>query len=299
MPDEALLDCVDADPDWLHEFGPRETRDSDRVQRPGPAVGGWDDGWTDPAPRGLRSVIGARLRGTPRTALALCLVGVVAALVALYAVVSSPSTPRHYPVVAFDSASTGSGSSPARVAEAQASAASPAAAAVAPAPAALTIAVVGLVRLPGLHRVAPSARVADALAVAGGATRGADTVGLNLAQPLHDGDQVVVGTVDRRNGPVLRSAIVPAGGMVVASGTAGTAGAGGTGPGAGAPSGRVNINMATAAELDALPGVGAATAAAIVAYRDRNGPFASVDDLAKVSGIGPAKLARIAPNATV
>ncbi|WP_345000935.1 ComEA family DNA-binding protein, partial [Tsukamurella soli] len=256
----------------------------------------WDDGWRDPAPRGWRAAVSARLRGTPRAALGLCVVGLVAVLVAAYAVLSSPSSPRQYPVVAFDATgSAGAEPDPTAVsaAESVVGAAGPAGAT----PAELTVAVVGLVRRPGLHRLAPAARVADALAAAGGATRGADTVALNLAQPLRDGDQVVVGAVDRRLGLALRSAVVAAGsGPVMAAGPGPTAGSGSETPGAG---GLVNINTATAAELDTLPGVGAATAAAIVAYRDRHGPFGSVDDLTKVSGIGQAKLARIKPMATV
>ena len=65
------------------------------------------------------------------------------------------------------------------------------------------------------------------------------------------------------------------------------------------PAGPVDLNRATAAELDALPGIGPATAQAIVDHREANGPFASVDDLEQVRGIGPAKLATIRPLVTL
>ncbi len=79
-------------------------------------------------------------------------------------------------------------------------------------PAELVVSVVGLVRTPGLVRLPPTARIADAIARAGGGRPGADLLGLNMAQPLRDGDQVLVGYADPAGGPALRSAVVSGGG---------------------------------------------------------------------------------------
>lgn len=145
-------------------------------------------------------------------------------------------------------------------------------------PTSILVHVAGAVVGPGVHVLPASARVADAVAAAGGATPDADLDGLNLAAPLADGQRVYVPTVGE-----VDPASLPAGAPTVGA-------AGGGTPASAAPAGPVDINMASAADLDALPGVGPATAAAIIDDRTRNGPFASVDDLDRVSGIGPAKL---------
>jgi len=132
---------------------------------------------------------------------------------------------------------------------------------VAPRPALLVVDVAGAVRRPGLHRLAPGSRVADAVAAAGGAAAKADLALLNLAAPLADGEQV----------------LVPARGA-----SAAIAGA--------SPSGPLDLNTATAEQLDALPGIGPATAAKIVAFRRAHGPFRSVNELDAVPGIGPARI---------
>jgi len=156
----------------------------------------------------------------------------------------------------------------------------------------VVVSVVGLVHTPGLVTLAPGARIADALKAAGGATDGADTVGLNMARQVDDGEQIVVGIAPvKGQPPVLGS-----------SATSGTAAPGppGTGSHPGRPDkpGRpaaVNLNTATVQQLDALPGVGPVTAAAIVAWRDANGKFTSVDQLAEVDGIGPGRLEKLRP----
>jgi len=125
--------------------------------------------------------------------------------------------------------------------------------------------VVGAVRHPGVYRLADGARAGDAVAAAGGATRRAALDGLNLAARIADGEQVVV-PVRGHAGPVGAAAL----------------------PGKPAV---VRLNEADAAALDALPGVGPATAQRIVAWRDQHGPFATVDGLLDVPGIGEAKLA--------
>ncbi|WP_248488962.1 ComEA family DNA-binding protein [Tsukamurella sp. PLM1] len=298
-------DQIFARPAWLEDFrgartagagaGSPEWRDD--TLDPPPRGGRADDDLWDDEPSGWRSTVD-RVRTTPRAALALITVGVIAAIVAAVAVFGTPGGGGgEYPVVDFAGASS-SVAAPAKGTERAADRAvgngvpSSAAAAAKPPSSELVVAVVGMVRAPGLHRLRAGARVADALNAARGALNGADTASLNLAQPLRDGDQVVVGVVDPTAGVKLRSSVVGAG---AASGGAGAAGA----SAAASAGGLVNINTAGPAELDRLPGVGAATAAAIIAYRDRNGPFAAVDDLAKVSGIGDAKLAKIKPMATV
>ena len=142
---------------------------------------------------------------------------------------------------------------------------------------------VGAVRRPGLFRLPEGARVADAVARAGGATRKADLTGLNLAAPLVDGVQVLV---PRR---------VAGGGA--ATGASGGESAGGSGSGGSATTGglgpKPSLSAATAEELDALPGVGPVTAQRIVDYRTEHGPFRSVDDLDAVPGIGPTRVEQL------
>jgi competence protein ComEA len=157
----------------------------------------------------------------------------------------------------------------------------------------VVVSVVGLVHTPGLVTLAPGARIADALKAAGGTTDGADTVGLNMARQVDDGEQIVVGIAPVKGQP-------PVLGSSVSSGTATPAppGAGSRPSRPGRPdkpgqSATVNLNTATVQQLDALPGVGPVTAAAIVAWREANGKFTSVDQLAEVDGIGPGRLEKL------
>jgi competence protein ComEA len=141
-------------------------------------------------------------------------------------------------------------------------------------PTRVVVDVVGAVRRPGLYRLAQGARVADAVARAGGSTRKADLSLVNLAALVSDGEQVVV---PRR------------GAAVAAAGAA----AGGSAGGSGVPTGPVHLNSATVEQLDTLPGVGPVTAQKIVDYRQKHGAFTSVDELDAVSGIGPARLEQL------
>ena len=125
----------------------------------------------------------------------------------------------------------------------------------------------GAVRRPGLVRLAPGSRIADAVARAGGTTRLADRSGVNLAAPVSDGQQVVVPRRGSADGAPAAS-----GGGAVASGP-------------------VSLSSATVEQLDALPGVGPVTAQKIVDYRTQHGAFHSVDELDAIPGIGPARLA--------
>ena len=155
----------------------------------------------------------------------------------------------------------------------------------------IVVHVVGAVVSPGVVVLADGARVADAIAAAGGAASDADTEQLNLARVLGDGEQVRVPHVGEQ-----LAAPDPAPSPPGASGGGAAAGAsGGRAPAAGP----ININTASASELEALPGIGPALAARIVEYRDGHGPFASVDDLTDVPGIGPAKLEALRSQATV
>lgn len=150
----------------------------------------------------------------------------------------------------------------------------------------IVVSVVGLVHVNGLVHLPAGSRVADALAAAGGPRDGADTLGLNLAQKLADGDQVLVGLA-----PAPGAAPV-AGSATVGSGQA----AAGTGASEGGP---VNLNTATEEQLDALPGVGPVTAASILAWRTTNGRFTDVEQLGEVDGIGPARLEKLRDLVTV
>ncbi len=143
------------------------------------------------------------------------------------------------------------------------------------APQAVLVHVVGAVARPGVVELDADRRIADAIEAAGGAADDADLAGLNLAAPLVDGSQIVVGRVgdDRLHVPV------------VTIGPAGDAD--------GSPAGPVDLNLATAADLERLPGIGPATAANILTWRETSGPFRAVDDLLSVPGIGPAKLAAL------
>ena len=149
--------------------------------------------------------------------------------------------------------------------------------------------VTGAVSRPGVVTLPPGSRVTDAINAVGGASAEADTQQLNLARVLTDGEQIRV----PRIGEVLPDPAPQPGG-------AATPGVG-TAPGKtnGGASGTININTASASELEKLPGIGPALAQRIVEYRDSHGPFASVDALTDVPGIGKAKLEGLREQATV
>ncbi len=143
----------------------------------------------------------------------------------------------------------------------------------------LVVHVIGQVARPGLVRLAPGARIADALTAAGGPTRKADLAAINLARPVLDGEQVQVPAP----GETAVAPVVP---------RAGAGGAGAGGPG-GAPMGPVDLNTADAGALDGLPGVGPVLAQRILDWRAAHGRFASVDELGEVSGIGDKLMAQL------
>ncbi len=139
----------------------------------------------------------------------------------------------------------------------------------------IVVHVAGAVVSPGLVELPADSRVADAIAAAGGPSGPADLDRINLAATVADASRVYV----------------PVEGEVVSEEELSGGVAEGAGP--------LDVNRATAAQLEALPGIGPATAAAIIDHRDQHGPFTSVSGLEAVSGIGPAKLARLRDLVTV
>ena len=150
--------------------------------------------------------------------------------------------------------------------------------------------VTGAVSRPGVVTLPPGSRVTDAINAVGGASAEADTQQLNLARVLTDGEQIRV----PRIGEVLPDPAPQTGGDAAPGARTSQGKSGG-----GAASGTININTASASELEKLPGIGPALAQRIVEYRDSHGPFASVDALTDVPGIGKAKLEGLREQATV
>jgi competence protein ComEA len=130
----------------------------------------------------------------------------------------------------------------------------------------ITVHVAGWVLKPGLFELPENSRVADAVAAAGGLLPGASAEAVNLAAEIGDGEQIII------SGPILGNTGGSAGGPTPAS------------------DGKVHLNRATAADFETLHGVGPVLAGRIVAYREENGPFESIEDLLDVPGIGEAKL---------
>ena len=134
----------------------------------------------------------------------------------------------------------------------------------------VTVHVAGAVAAPGVYELAMGARVADAIDAAGGPLADAMTDSVNLARILTDGEQVMIPTAQET--------------QALAQGTG---------------SELTNVNLADVGQLDALPGIGPVLAQRIVANREAHGPFASLQDLERVSGIGPAAVEKLAGVATV
>lgn len=255
--DRSGADVTTREPDWLVSGSPR-------LGSP----------WTSLLPQRWRS---ARVDPGRQGAIALAAAGVFVVLVAAFAVFRDAPTPAPAPplaVVAPDTKDTDVPTESVPTVEAE-----------------LVVSVVGLVMQPGLVRLQPGSRIADAVAAAGGPVEGADLLALNMAARVADGDQIVLGVVPPQAPPPVSGT----------STTQGVAAGGGTADGgasadlpAGSPLGEtVDLNAATVAELDALPGVGPVTATSIVSWREINGRFTSVDQLAEVDGIGPGRLAKI------
>ncbi len=144
-------------------------------------------------------------------------------------------------------------------------------------PSTVVVDVDGAVVSPGVYELDPDARVNDALAAAGGLAADADASGLNRAAPLSDGEKIYV----PRQGEEPPQQAAPADTAQAGAATGSEAGA------------LININTATLEELDALPGVGPATAQAIIDDRTQNGAFSTVEDIMRVSGIGEKKFEKM------
>jgi competence protein ComEA len=144
----------------------------------------------------------------------------------------------------------------------------------------LVVHVLGAVRHPGLVKLGENSRVQDAIDAAGGLARRADPGELNLAQPLADGQQLVIGTEGDPAGEVRNG------------------GESGTGSGSSATS-ALDLNHANQAQLEELPGVGPVTAQAILTWRQQHGRFNRIEELQEVDGIGPKTYAQIAPHVRV
>ena len=144
---------------------------------------------------------------------------------------------------------------------------------VSPSPS-VTVHVVGEVRRPGVVELPAGSRVVDALTAAGGLRRGGELGGTNLARVLADGERVEVGG-------------------------SGAAGSSGDGASLGTTAGPLDLNTATAEQLDGLPGIGPVTAAKILGWRSAHGRFTVVDELAEVPGIGPKTLADLRPHVRI
>jgi competence protein ComEA len=153
------------------------------------------------------------------------------------------------------------------------------------------VAIAGAVARPGLYRVAEGTRLSGLIHAAGGLTPEADADRVNLAAAVHDGERIYV---PRRGEPGAPSVVAGAGSSSAGTGPSGPDGSGGAaGTAGGGTTGPIDVNRASAADLDRLPGIGPATAQAIIAHRTAKGPFTSVEQLADVRGIGPAKLEQI------
>jgi competence protein ComEA len=156
------------------------------------------------------------------------------------------------------------------------------------APPGLVVHVAGGVVRPGVYHLPPGSRVDDAIAAAGGPVPGVDVDTVNRAAPLTDGQRIRVPLPGEPPPPEPPPPAATDG-----------VGAGGAGGGAATPASPVNLNTATAEELETLPGVGPAIAAAIIDQRTRTGGFRTVRDLLDVRGIGESRLAQLEPLVTV
>lgn len=261
-----------------------------------PADGGWAPaGDVIGAPASIKAVVAARLPASVRGGVfdpgrrGLAVLAVVALLAALggawyftaarpaasAATAATPDRPA--------AATTGAGAQPADASVATSAGWPTATASASSEP--IVIDVVGKVAAPGVVELPVGARIRDAIAAAGGALPGTDLTALDLASKLTDGQQLFVG-IPPPTGPAAQAAGGVVGGEPAPGGDASGGGA--------ASSGVVDLNTATLAQLETLPGVGPVLAQHILDWRTQHGRFASVSQLQQVSGIGPSKYAALA-----
>jgi competence protein ComEA len=262
MPDSSRTDTVEHETPDAEFWGRSEHRE--RADRP-PAFPPRPLEWGSPLERFADRL--RDLRGDPRVGIAaLVVVALVAGFIWYRLGADDPgasSTTRRSP----SSAAPTDGSAPTGTANAKKGQR-------------VTVHVAGAVATPGVYDLAADARVIDAVEAAGGGVPEADLNRLNLAAKVADGQRVLV----QRAGEAA-----PAG-----SGTPGGAGGGGA-----EPAGLVNVNSATQAELEALPGIGPTLAEAIITERERRGGFRSVNELRDVRGIGEKRFADLQDKVTV
>ncbi len=264
-----------------HDDPDQESPPADQAVISEPAAGAWGNRrWRLPSlprfgrlrerwiPESLRE---ARVDPGRSGSLVLSALALVAALVAAIGVWLARPTPQVLPAVTVSAAVAQDASVAAAVSSQSSATSTP--------PATVVVSVTGAVRQPGLVTLPAGARVADAIAAAGGIEAGVDLTGLNLAARLADGDSVVVGG-DRQ-------------------GVQGPPGSAGTVAVAGAAAPLVKLNTADSVALQSLPGVGPVMASNIIAWRDANGPFTAIDQLQEVTGIGPTRFATLAPLVTL
>ena len=139
----------------------------------------------------------------------------------------------------------------------------------------LRVYVSGAVNNPGVYQLRPDHRLADAISAAGGATNSANLAAVNLAQRVKDEEQYHIPKVGETSPPVTSLAGISRAATVDSCG------------------GLMDLNAASSAQLDTLPGIGLVRANDIVAYREQNGPFSSIETITEISGIGPATLEKI------
>jgi competence protein ComEA len=167
-----------------------------------------------------------------------------------------------------------------------------------PTPVPLRVHVTGAVASPGVYALPRGSIWQDALTVAGGPTGRADLSRINLAQLIVDGDQIIVPEVTpSATPPPPTPTLAPT--VTVGPGTPSPTAPPTHTPAPASPAGKININTATAAELEALPRIGPAIAQRIVDYRTANGPFQTIEEIMDVRGIGPATFEQIKDLITV
>ncbi|GAB2698243.1 helix-hairpin-helix domain-containing protein [Thalassiella azotivora] len=286
----------DGDPDWQDVVGHRLAGDATAAR---PLRDTWSARAADRLPASVRT---GRWAVSPLAVMAfVVLVGIVGVVVAVRTAEATPGVP--VPVRTSDGGRSSSQEEP-KQGVGDASDTEPAPGGVAeeveptaagtpsgrtegPGPAGeVVVHVTGQVVSPGLVRLPTGARVHDAVQQAGGATPEADLTAVNLARPLVDGEQVLVPRPGEGVPPGATTGHAPGGASPS------------TGP-PGAETGPVDLNTATVGDLDALPGIGPVLAERIVTWREENGRFTAVDELAEVSGIGPKVLERLRPLVTV
>ncbi|WP_029211697.1 helix-hairpin-helix domain-containing protein [Arsenicicoccus bolidensis] len=294
LPRSGAVESLDDLPDNVVErvYGPDALERRGRLS-PSPPEGSGRHRPPAPAVVSLPSrLVGATWQPRWTAVLALLLVLVLAGVAfgVRVAMARSQGEPEPVPSAAADrEAGDGvqrGGSSVAATSPGRGGGTGPAAATPSPASTGVIVDVGGQVRRHGVVRLAPGARVVDALAAAGGALPGADLGGLNQARVLVDGEQVYVPRPGEK-------APVQSGSPGGVSPPGGTSPSGGGAAGTAAPGAPVDLNTATVEQLDTLPGVGPAIAGRIMEWRTQHGRFSSIDELGEVQGIGPKLLERL------